>query len=42
MSKADEAMITFEEGFNCSQAILSAFRKYVQNSCGMQPGSLKV
>jgi C_GCAxxG_C_C family probable redox protein len=25
MGKADEAMITFEEGFNCSQAILSAF-----------------
>jgi C_GCAxxG_C_C family probable redox protein len=25
MGKADEAMITFQEGFNCSQAILSAF-----------------
>jgi C_GCAxxG_C_C family probable redox protein len=25
MVKADEAMITFQEGFNCSQAILSAF-----------------
>ncbi|MGD0856860.1 MAG: C-GCAxxG-C-C family protein [Dehalococcoidia bacterium] len=25
MGKADEAMITFEEGFNCSQAVLAAF-----------------